>query len=399
MLGKRSKQHISNSFVHSSWKDMTVLLDKELPALQAKNNTAVWVLASLLGLSLLTVCFLWIKLDQQIPFATTVKEKIVYKHIYLNNEVAAQSEEEIYLPKLSQTGNDGSTELISEFDSENQESNLSTQNINTDLSEDVNNLHGSNGLQRVNPVLNLSTLSLHPVFLASQMRTHSVSKLDNEKASAPVPLISSDELKEKRFRLSLGLLSFLSHDQDFTGYGIVSGIDFSLSKKISLSTGFGVNFVSRDFNFFPFFEKDVSNELYKSVSEYDLRKQETYYSGLRGFKQIFVPFSINYNVSKHFAFSTGIKFRHTYSEKIDKELVKSASKKIPVTQEPGNVFFNNSNIGLTLGMTYKASKNFSLTLDSEWGLSSLINRNSLDFASNRTKYDLNLINLSTNFTF
>lgn len=391
MLGRRSKQHISKSFVQSSWKDMSALLDKEMPAPVHGNYTAIGILSTLLFFSMIAIAFLWFKLDQQIPFTTSVKEKIVYKHIYLNNADIIPSDQGIKRVSIPQNELRGNPTIVSGRNAQtNQLSDLSLNNVPV--------VHAESN-QNKSPLTYLSSISAKEVFVSADAGNSSLERLDNERASAPIPLVDLNEDNQARIGVSLGILSFLSHDSDYTGYGVISGIEYKLSKKLSLNSGLGLNFVSRDFNFFPFFEKDVSNELYKSVSEYDLRKQETYYSGLRGFKQLLVPLSINYHVNNTLSISGGLKFRYTYSEKIDKELAKSARKKIPVTEEPGNVFFNNSNIGLTAGIRYNLSKNVSLSLDSEWGLSSLINRNSFVFPSTRTKYDLNLVNFSTSFTF
>ncbi len=400
MLDKRSKQDITKSFVHNSWKDMSGLLDKDLPVPPSQRNILATVLATLLLISVLAIGFLSYHLNDQIPTAELTKEKIIYKHIYLHHDLGAQP----YYSLVQNTVNKVySDENLQSFIAD-QSDNLYSRNILLSNSAFKPNSN-EEGVQKLIDSKNIFENGNRIHFLSDNNRIENLESLSSEidlnNRLIPQPTISKPHsvTSKRKAKYNLSLLTFATNNLDFTGYGLGSGIEIPLGKRLGITTGLAVNFVSRDHIIFPFFEKDNESEIFKSVADIDLKNQETFYSGLRSFKQIYLPLGISYQVNNFLALNSGVKFRYTYSENIDKTLLNKANRKLPSYASAENVFFNNTNIGLSAGISYKLSNNLSFNLDSEWGLSSLINRNNLNYPSDKRKYDLNLINLSTNFTF
>ncbi|NNE27681.1 MAG: outer membrane beta-barrel protein [Saprospiraceae bacterium] len=361
---------------------MSKLLDEDLPTPKNYDKTIIGVLIIALILAIASTTYLGIKLHNQTPIADIQNERLITKTVYKDNFIYPESSAILASSAYrSQT----------------------TQKIMDEESAELSNqvyagYNAKNDIQQSGP----QTLMPHSAFYLEQIESlHPHVELEAYVPSAGETneVVISDKKKTKSTKYHLGLLAFTANNTDYTGHGITTGVEIPISKKWGINTGVAVNFVSRDHHFFPFFEKDVSDELFKSHQELDLKDQSTFYSGLRSFKQIYIPIGLSYNLNKALGFNTGMKFRYTYSEKLDKVLLNTASSKIPVYQDAENVFFNRTNIGLYAGVKYSVTNKVSFALDSEWGLSSIINRNSFEFPSNRTKYDLNLINLSTNITF
>ena len=84
----------------------------------------------------------------------------------------------------------------------------------------------------------------------------------------------------------------------------------------------------------------------------------------------------------------------------------TVSNNLPIPSFPGRsrpienyeAAFNNANIGISAGLSYDVNNNFSILIDSEWGLGSIINRAQLT-NPNDVNYNLNLVNLTTNCKF
>ena len=382
---KGSKQHIDKAFVNSSWKAMSRLLDEDLPTPKNYDKTIITVLILALLLAVSSAIYLGIKLHNQTPVAGIQNERVVTKTVFKDRFILADN---ALLP------NSNSYSIpVSQYPIEsNYPNRVNASELSSEMTQDYANQADTNRDIIPNSPFELEQIeSINPELISSYQLPNAAVFQDNKRIK---------KLKKPNApKYHFGLLAFTANNTDYTGHGVTTGVEIPISKKWGINTGVAFNFVSRDHHFFPFFEKDVRDELYKSSQDLNLEDQSTYYSGLRSFKQVYIPVGLNYNLNEAFGFNTGMKFRYTYSEKVDKVLLNSASKKIPVNEEAENVFFNRTNIGLYAGVKYSVSRNVSFALDSEWGLSSIINRNNFDFPSNRTKYDLNLINLSTNISF
>ena len=85
MLDNKGNHNITKSFVQNSWKDMANLLDKEMPTPPRRDKGLIMFLALLLLLTMGCLISLVYKQSQKIPVVNASKERIVYKHVYLDN--------------------------------------------------------------------------------------------------------------------------------------------------------------------------------------------------------------------------------------------------------------------------------------------------------------------------
>ncbi|MBT8234002.1 MAG: outer membrane beta-barrel protein [Saprospiraceae bacterium] len=382
MLDKETQHIFNKTFINNSWKSMKGRLDAEIPVAASKINKTILSLSALLFIFALSTGYLLFNKFNSTPIAQLTKETISYQKVYVEVPTIVEKEVIKYITPSAQqnifynTAGNQKKFFAKPLEENDLNSNVTQLNSKSIQPQNLNDLSSINNI-------NQNEVETEENYLHIPFKVNNIEPLINKTTSA------------RKLSYNIGLLSFVSHNLDYTGYGFTTGIKIPLSRKIGMSTGLAINFASRDFFIYPFIGKNQPNQL-KGLS--NLEDEATYYDGLKSFNQIYVPLDIHYNVSNLFSVSTGMKLRYTYNEDVDRLLKSRASKKISKTQTVENAFFNQTNIGFSAGITYKYNHRINFILDTEWGLSSIINKNQF-YNPSTTKYDLNLINLTTNLTF
>lgn len=382
MQDNGNQNMFDKKFVDASWVDMKTLLDRDIPVPATPINKTIIALSTLLFISTITIAYLIYLQSVNIPTAELTKEHYIYKNIYLNENdnhkgLSFSSKVNIY----SSVPFSKSISSQNILDSKHNLKDSDTENVILFSNNSNNTL--KNKLINKLPQLNQLDLSLlNPI--------SNTVNINSEKNQNP----TENSINKNSIKYNLGLLSFVSSNTNFSGYGFTTGVHLPITKKIGIQTGLAVNFVSRDFLVLPFLPRNKQS--LKSYSPLD--EEETFYNGLKSFKQIYLPVNLSYSISNVFSINSGFKFRYTYSQDIDNVLESRASRSIPKNETVENAFFNNSNIGVSFGINYKVNKSLNLILDSEWGMNSLINKDQFKHPSSNP-YDLNLINLTTRVSF
>ena len=376
-----NKDHIDSKFIHESWKNLRSTLDTELPLTNTPRNSYVYVLSAILFISLSALGYLIHLQLTDIPVTNTTKEVIKYEKVFVPYYIDAPSAE-----ATTKSKKDRSSQFVN------------STPINTQLEQEK---------IKIPSVFPTSRSQTNALELASNegIETSELQELESnhmELFDASYTL-SSPELSTLGVQRKLGLMNlyfsfggFISN-LDYTGYSIESGIQLPLSRVLSIQTGVSLSFISRDYFILPFIET-AGGENFKASSTPDLDDADTYYAGLQGFNQVVIPLGLSYKVNNRFNISTGVKLRYTYSESIDRVLQTKAQQKISKNQSVANTFFNNTNLGIFIGVSYELSDHVSLTFDTEWGLYSVISNKHLNDPGYR-KYDLNLITVGSSFKF
>jgi len=378
-----STDNINKEFTDQSWLKMQHLLDEHLPVEAPKRDWKVPFLIALSGLLLLSSAFLTYLYKTHPLIEEVIVEKIIVEKEYIT---------------LEDTGFSSYTAIKIEPIQEQESTALQT-------SPDWPSVHNSpqNALAEDGAIDHMS-LSTTPYSNHKKDYGHTI--LEQPSAIAAIasslpmaPLdaglgfekIENDQEenkpKRKLMKFELGLLLSLSTDLQFSGVGLVSEVKFPISDKFSLNTGLGINTFSG--------ERSILGGPSAPSSLSDVYSQ-----GLNKFKQVYVPLSLDYSVTKDIVVNSGVRLRYTYSEELDSELNKfiqsTPSRRSPVKDD--STVFNNTNLGFSAGVKYKFNQHWSILLDSEWGLSNLIDRTQF-FGTSELKYELNIVSLRTNFTF
>jgi len=398
MLDNKFDKHTDKAFAKQSWKKMNELLNRDLPVQKQKANKTVVILSFLLFFSCIISAYLFYKTNKNHTpaFAEVTKETISYRNIY-HNTAPIQSESNLILPKsiiknqnkssyLDQKSTTSNINIVkSPINSFNERIQNAVSTTNTNLIENTNVESKDLGLsfERMIPLLNISF--------------------------APINL-SNKNKKPRSFKYNLSLLASLVNNFDFSGYGINSGFQFPISRKLSINVGLAYNEFSRGQNFFPFLTSERVKPITTIVTEKpDVVDQGDFYAGILEVKQFVMPLKVNYDINKFFSVSSGFNLRHTFSRTLDSPIAEINHErertierrkfgKLKGNDAPAS-YFNDTNFGLSAGVNFNVSEKFSLSLDTEWGLGSMFNTEA--FAPNSTGQNqyLNLINLSTNYSF
>ena len=377
-----SEEKFDKAFIQDSWKTLRRELDSQMPVVVPRSRKIAYLLGLTQLISLGVIAFLLHQSNNQTPYTKLTKKEIVTENVYIQLPAKTETKTETKtITKYLQ----GPTEYVY--------LNKGTSNINQSivLTEETNNTKRIEGLALLqnfhsNDYLishrNLNTL---PKVGFPLLQNQQVTENDDFK-----------NLIQKNVDFRIGLLTSVTNDLDFSGYGISTSFQVAINDKLSIGSGFGYNHLSREFVLAPFFPKsklsydiDVSNE--------DLGLEATFYNGLQDFKQIFIPLSINYKLSDKFSLNSGLKFRYTFNSTVNKNLKSELLNSHRSVIDPETLFFNKTNFGLSLGLNYALSEKITFQLDSEFGINSLIN--SSQFKNNGTSHDLNLINFTTQFSF
>lgn len=369
-------------FVHDSWLSLKEQLDNEMPERRSPSKKWIALLLCAQFVSLAVIGYLLNERTQQVPFAQTTKETTKVETVHLT--------EYIEVPVINN-------------DSRNR-SQFVPQNISTSLSPEpgINNvIYTFSAL----PTIKESTpekreLSLTNVIdLKNISRLYTIPELDMSFAlerKTKKGLLSKDIFKNG-LSFGIGLISSSSFNGDYTGYGILGSLNFEFNKKWSLSTGIAYNQISREFIFAPFLPKAEASYSV-SLKEINLDQSRTFYRSLSDMKQILIPFMVNYSVTPKFGIIGGLKLRYTFNMNVDGKLKSALVQKTAASLvDPQTAYYNQAQIGAAIGFSFTPTDNFSLNLDSEFGLNNLINKNQFDSGSRG--YALGLINLSGQFKF
>jgi len=381
MLDNHSDHIFEKAFVHNSWKDLQQKLDAELPT--QKDSKKPWVLGlcALQFIALTVVTGLWLNSKQDISYAQATKEKVIVETIVVKEEVPAK---QVFINNnhtkpldykrtsfADNTDYPSITYIFSALPSVTE----------TSLKDDKQNLNIINKLPSINSLYSQPKLEMD------------FAKEENETQN-----FSAKQLFKNSLTFGIGFTSLATYDLDFTGYGFVSSLQYSFNNKFGLSTGLGFNRISREFMFVPML---VNNTSHYNVSpkEIKLDRAKTFYRSLSDMKQIYVPFIANYNVTDNLALLTGVKLRYTFDSNIDNTLTSALVQKTSASVvDPQDIYYNRANVGLAVGFSFSPNKHFSLDVDTEFGLGSLLNNSQFE-GLNVPTYNLNLLNVTTSYKF
>ena len=385
MQGKEN-QEFDKVYIEKQWSHMASLLDDRLPITKKSDQKPlILLLCLLLLLTTLSTVYYAYKSKTSIPVTNLTKEKVIYKNIYIETpaETITISKETIIKNRAqNQTHIYNNHQVASNFQNTSTASvHMPTQKISSYPAVEVSEISEENNslsLNKFNPVPSL----------ISEIRTtewvESGLYFDNSSL-----ILNKNKIRKTAFQV--GVLIASTMDWDYTGMGIETGVHFPIGKKLGFNTGIAISYLDRDHLFIPDFIRGNNETLI------DPKNPQTYYEGLKKLKQAYVPLSLSYNISDSWAVSSGFKFRYTYSEIVNEDLPLPPSRPSRTPFENHESIFNKANLGLTAGLQYSINPSFSILLDSEWGMSSLINRS--EFTTTQSKYDLNVINFSTHYKF
>ncbi len=382
MQDNYSQHEFDTAFIQKSWSELSDKLDSEMPVITPRSRKVAYILGVSQIVSLAVIAFLLYQSHQKVPYATVTKTQTVSENIPASTTPAQVRTETKTVTKYVP----GPTKYlyINTADS-----------FSTTTEEEVvpNSTTNNEALKAIDTYQRRNNYLFSKRNLSSQPDVNLALTYDDE--------FSKESQLKNFFRndvdFRIGILSSISNDFDFSGYGVVTSLQVAISDKLAISTGIGYNHLSRQFSFLPIFNK--SRNSYAIIGrKVDLGNQTTYYKSLHDLKQIFIPISLNYYVSQKIALSSGVKFRHTFDSSVNGNLKSELKQSISTIKNPETLFFNDTNFGLSLGINYSLSQRITLQLDSEIGFNSIINTNQFDSAP-QSRYDLQLINFTTNYSF
>lgn len=380
MQDNNFQNEYDSTFVQKSWSDLRDKLDNEMPVVVPRSRKIAYILGVSQLISIAIIGFLLYQAQQKIPFTTLTKTTEVNKNILTvaspttitNTKTVTQ-----YIP--------GPTEYIYVNATDYKAALVDKGTLPPSIKmDDLNRIESYQ--RRNNYVFSKRNLST---------RTDVNLEMTHEDGSAEENHMRNFLRNGVDFRI--GLLTTVSKDLDYSGYGVITSLQVAINNKFSIGTGLGFNHISREFNVIPLLPKS-RNSYNVVVRQVDLDDQTTFYKSLNDFKQILIPISLNYNLSNKFALSSGVKFRHTFNSSVNRNLKSELKQSISTVNNPETLFFNDTNFGLSFGINYSPSQRITLQIDSEIGINSLINSNQFK-SIQQSRYDLQLINFTTNYSF
>ena len=377
--------HIEEGFVDRSWESMATALDKVLPVQSelvdrvATTNYKNILLGLLLGILISIMGFSYY-LTHQIPATQLTRETFIYKNIPV---VSIESDKKQYIA----AGNKNNYNVNNGFSSDSLDFQENRRNNISKIGLSNKDINPNKSVSKKIADTNIEPVSKRLQYLDSHvamdnMKSLSISTIQDDEASIDTP--------KRPIRYNLGLLTLVANALDYTGYGFSTGLDIPIGNKFAINTGLAVNFISRDYYFLPPIDRSV-----KALDKIDTENTSSYYQGLQSFNQIYFPLNFNYTLTKGLSINSGVKVRYTYSETINNELVVANNVRSRVSESD---YYSNTTIGFSAGFKYNLGSNFSILLDSEWGMGSLVDPTLFSAPKNR-KYDLNMINFGTNYSF
>jgi len=400
MLDKNNGHNIDKAFIKSSWKDMSQLLEQEMPVEEKEKNYLVLVLSGLLVLSLLTVAYLAHLNLQKPKFVELTKEKVSYKNIYIPVEVEAKEK------AAQKTETQNVTQGVSPVSFN---SNTFFQNQPT-ISQSLRNFSASS-LSNVSTAQDLLVQINDMIPVAQNLGQ--ISHRLNKESKAPLMGLSLADLPlngsraKRKFKYTLATSAISAHNMDFTGYAYSVGLSFPIAKKVSVNVGLAHSELSRDFYVLPTFSKNSKAAALNSLARPVLRtdvNQEDLYRNLSHVSQVYVPLKFDYALNDKWSVFSGVNFRYTYNREIRNPFSALINRE-QRSQKKGELerkasspgYYNDSNVGLVAGVNYNLNKFLSVKLDSEWGANSILQQSAFDYAGNN--YRFNFVSFTTQFAF
>ncbi len=389
MQGKENLE-FDKVYIEKQWSHMESLLDERLPQAKKSNQKPlILILSLLLLLTTLSTAYYAYKFNTSIPVTELIKEKVIYKNIYIetpaveplskksSSKIQVQTQASAYKFNPNNTNRVASSVQNTSTVSRNTPTQKATSFQATESSAATKEIKSS-GLNNFNTLPSIDSEINTTEFVESGLY------FDNSSL-----ILNKDKTRKTEFQVGVLLASTMNWD--YTGMGIETGVRFPIGKKLGFNTGIAISYLDRDHLFIPDFIRGSNGTLT------DPKNPQTYYEGLKKLKQVYVPLSLSYDITDSWAISSGFKFRYTYKEIVNEDLPLPAARPSRIPVENHESIFNNANLGLTAGLRYSINPSFSILLDTEWGMSSLINRS--DFTTFQSKYDLNIINLITAYNF
>ena len=387
----QDKEHLTynEDYVSKNWSQVAKRLDEVVPVAQPQRNNNKFLLlflSALLVLSTGVASYFAFMYASHIPPAALIKEKIIYKdrvslapvqkRNQLNKDVSTASA--LASAQLINSSNTGTyyfdeVELYSDLNrlTENEVNESDTQN-------------------NTKPLDYIGRISTQKVNMNNTSRT--VNIINNE---------SNDDthIEDRNLDFNIALQAIVTTDKDFTGVGFATGVDIPVGKRFGISTGLGVNVLSREHYFVSTIDRGNSASKLPNAGLASPIPvgTDTYYNGLNSIKQVYLPVSLNYNLTNKIVLNSGVRVRYTYSEDLDENLPGPVTRRVPITLAESESIFADTNLGISAGVTLRLNPHFSILLDGEWGVNRLISDPLIPNFGEQPS--LNLLNLTTSYKF
>ena len=232
----------------------------------------------------------------------------------------------------------------------------------------------------------------------------STKKVDMNNTSRTVHIVNNestndDFIEDRNLDFHIAMQAIVTTDKDFTGVGFATGVDIPVGKRFGISTGLGVNVISREHYFVSPIDRGSSASKLPNagLASPIPAGTDTYYNGLNSIKQVYLPVSLNYNLTNKIVLNSGVRVRYTYSEDLDENLPGPLTRRVPITLAESESIFADTNLGISAGVTLRLNPHFSILLDGEWGVNRLISDPLIPNFGEQPS--LNLLNLTTSYKF
>jgi len=195
-----------------------------------------------------------------------------------------------------------------------------------------------------------------------------------------------NQIDFNKIKFNVGIMANLVNGLDFSGIGIESGIQFPIFKKFSVSTGVGITEISRNGGVIAKVKKGNNESLYEDIID---------------FKQIIVPFHLNYNITKALSITSGVTYRKIYDISLYDNLTKSSSliiNQYPLPSEERD-YYADDNFGISGGISLALTNHLNFKLNYEVGIESIFKKSELGGPESNELYNFKFINFSTNYSF
>ncbi len=379
MRDNQNRLDFDKKFVQESWNSLKIQLDKELPV--KKSHARKWIggLLALQCISLMVIGYLFVENSglTDRPFTKLTKSEVI------ENTIIKTVIEKVEIPQKPT--------IVYRYKTLPQQTEPAIKNNPlvgiTDNKGDRSNLNQLITPREIGTLMSLPTARNIENVVANNAQEN----LLDDKLGIAFPAEKRPFINLKKFDFGVGFSSVVSNDLDYTGYGFLSSLTVNISEKFKVSTGIGFNQISRQFLFVPFLEKSTT---YQNKS---INYPDAFYDNLEDLKQIYIPFNVSYVINETFDLTAGINFRHTFDSQLSYRFENKLKEKYMGINEPLDLYLNETNVGITVGFNYKLSNRWSLMMNTEWGLSSIISKDQFD--SRKPNYDLNLMNLTTLYSF
>ena len=387
----QDKEHLTynEDYISKNWSQVAKRLDEVVPVAQPQRNNNKFLLLFLSGLLVLSTgvaSYFAFMYASHIPPAALIKEKIIYKdrvslapvqkRNQLNKDVSTASA--LASAQLINSSNAGTyyfdeVELYSDLNrlTENEVNESDTQN-------------------NTKPLDYIGRISTQKVDMNNTSRT--VHIVNNESTN-------DDFIEDRNLDFHIAMQAIVTTDKDFTGVGFATGVDIPVGKRFGISTGLGVNVISREHYFVSPIDRGSSASKLPNagLASPIPAGTDTYYNGLNSIKQVYLPVSLNYNLTNKIVLNSGVRVRYTYSEDLDENLPGPVTRRVPITLAESESIFADTNLGISAGVTLRLNPHFSILLDGEWGVNRLISDPLIPNFGEQPS--LNLLNLTTSYKF